>query len=193
MTAKRLAAIVAALLLLTAAPARADVVLAFGATSAKPANNQILDELRVMGAAFWQARGVPATAAGDTYLMYGSSGVAAYTWGADVYFIPDLLAYVQAHPADAPAARALCLTAFHEEGHTGGLPHSAHGVMGVTAEPPGTPLELIYPWECIVWARDRATAAKSAAAARARSGRPARCPAAARHRCTPASRRAAQG
>jgi hypothetical protein len=173
MTAKRLALILIAAALAAPAPARADVVLGWGATTAHVANNPILNELAAMGTVFWTARGVPQPP-GQIYLVDKMDGAGAYTVGTDMYFPPQLLAFVQTHPTADKAAVILCLDVFHEKGHTGGLPHSATGVMSVT--PSSDPASYL-PWPCVVWARDRRTTSVAAARAR-RSAQQAQSPAA---------------
>lgn len=155
----------------TPTPTPTGPVLAYGATSARVANNPMLDHLREIATAFWRHRGVEIPDGGTTYLTDTMTGASAYTWDRDIYFPQWIVGFVQSHPFGPELAAAFCLVVFHEVGHTGKLPHSEHGVMSVTPQP-GLPVESYTPWECTTWGRDRR--ATWVAAARARRAQRAR-------------------
>jgi hypothetical protein len=86
--------------------------------------------------------------------------VAAYTVDADIYLSAYDVGWAQAHPSSRSAGMELCADVFHEDAHRAdvfdeagrrrGIDHTATGLMAPVPE---------TPWECVVWARDRARAA----------------------------------
>lgn len=186
MTAAKLIAIATTtIFLIVCDPVQGAPVLALGATTARVANNPLLDELDALAVDFWRARDVNPPA-GQIYLI-DRCDCGAYTVGPDIYMMTFDVATVQQHPTWNLVALDICIKTFHEVAHTARLPHTPTGVMAADANHPQT-VQALAPWPCRVWARERA---RSAAAARRACAPPAPSPAATPRRCTPAAHPAA--
>lgn len=136
--------------------ARADQpALAFGATSARIANNPTLDALRGIARSFWAERHV-IVPTGESYLV-DQCDCGAYDSGPDIYVPIRAVADVQSHPTWNLLAGALCAAVVHETGHAAGLGHVNTGVMSADVEVMhgDAPAVEVVPWTCRVWANGR--------------------------------------
>lgn len=132
-----------------------------GATTAWVANNPTLNELDDRAAAYWSKRGI-AFQRTDTIFLVDKCDCGAYEAHDQIYLTEDLVDRMSYNPRDRDSAEEVCTEVFHEKGHVldlvfdqvpGDPYHTYTGLMSAYGE---------TPWECKVWARDRAKAARLA-------------------------------
>lgn len=138
------------------------------------ANNPTVNELVQLSENYWRTRGVepwmqqdPVTKeivgpCAEHLILFvddfpGENAIGkANAPGCVIWVRVDYVSWVQDHPTDRPSAWTVCELVMHEIGHTGGLEHSTNPLSPMYHT---TPYEV--PWDCRIWARDRAAAAKA--------------------------------